>query len=92
MNRNPVLVILNGAAATLGLILVATNVLHVTNLEPEQVAAVTAAVAGVANLVGVAIRQAVTPNGTVEQKVLEAWLVPSPVQPSSEPQTPVTVQ
>lgn len=77
MNSNPVLVILNGLAATVALVLVALNALGVTHLDPGATTAVVAAVAGVCNLVGLAIRAAVVPVGRNAKQVAQALATPT---------------
>lgn len=86
MNSNPVLVILNGLAAAVALVLVATNTTGVTHLDPGATAAVVAAVAGVCNLVGMAIRAAVVPVGVHAEQVAQALATPPPGTPG-----PVTI-
>lgn len=80
MNNNPVLVILNGLAATVALVLVALNALGVTHLDPGATTAVVAAVAGVCNLVGLAIRAAVVPVGVHAEQVAQALATPTRVE------------
>jgi len=77
VNNNPVLVILNGLAAAVALVLVATNTTGVTHLDPGATAAVVAAVAGVCNLVGMAIRAAVVPVGVHAEQVAQALATPT---------------
>lgn len=81
MQKNPVLVILNGLAAALSLVLVATNVTGVTHLDTGQTTAVVAAVAAVCNLVALAIRASVVSPATNAEQVAVALAtpVPSPV-------------
>lgn len=80
MNREPVLVILNGLAAVLSLTLVALNALGVTHLEPGAVAATVAAVTAACNLFAAAIRAAVVPVGVHAEQVAQALATPVPGQ------------
>lgn len=76
MSREPVLVILNGLAAVVGLVLAALVKVDVLQLDAGQVVAITAAVAGVCNLVGLAIRSTVTSPATMARYV--ALTLPQP--------------
>jgi len=89
VNKNPVLIILNGLAAAAGLVLVATNLLGVTHLDAPQTAAVVAALAGVCNLVALAIRAAVVPVETNAEQVAEALATPTPAQLYGTPVWPI---
>jgi len=80
VTREPVLVILNGLAVVVGLVLVALNTLNVTHLEPGAVTAVVAAVAGSCNLLGFAIRAGVTPVAVAGAQVAQALATPTPGQ------------
>lgn len=80
MSREPVLTILNGLAAVVGLVLIALNTLDVTHLEPAAVTAVVAAVAGACNLLGFAIRAGVTPVAVAGAQVAQALATPTPGQ------------
>lgn len=80
MNREPVLVILNGLAVVVGLVLVALNTLDVTHLEPGAITAVVAAVAGACNLLGFAIRAGVTPVAVASAQIATALATPVPGQ------------
>jgi len=77
MQKNPVLVILNGLAAALSLVLVATNVTGVTHLDAAQTTAVVAAVAAVCNLVALAIRASVVSPATNAEQVAVALATPT---------------
>ena len=83
MQKNPVLVILNGLAAALSLVLVATNVTGVTHLDTGQTAAVVAAVAAVCNLVALAVGAAVYSPATHAEDVAAALATPAPGQPQT---------
>ena len=76
MNREPVLVILNGLAAVLSLTLVALNVTGVLHLDAQAVAATVAAVAAACNLLAAAIRAAVVPVGVHAEQVATALATP----------------
>ena len=84
MNKEPVLVILNGLAAVLSLTLVALNLLGVTHLEPAAIAATVAAVTAACNLFAAAIRAAVVPVGVHAEQVAEALATPPPGTPEAQ--------
>lgn len=80
MKHEPVLIILNGLAAVLSLGLAAGNVVGMFDLTAGQIAAIVAFVAGVTNLVGLAIRAAVVSPATAELAVLDAWAATPPAE------------
>lgn len=80
MNREPVLVILNGLAAVLSLTLIALNMLGVTHLDPAAITATVAAVTAACNLFAAAIRAAVVPVGVHAEQVAQALATPTPGQ------------
>lgn len=68
MRSEPVLVLLNGIAGVVNLVLVALVLLSVIPWDGQQVTAVVAAVQGGANLVGAVIRSAVVSPATADSR------------------------
>lgn len=71
MRSEPVLVLLNGIAGVVNLVLVALVVTGVLDMSGEAIAAVVAAIQGGANLVGAVIRAAVVSPRTADLRVAE---------------------
>lgn len=96
MNREPVLIILNGLAGVVSLALVAAIALGLT-LTVAQAAAVVAVVAAFCNLVAAALRGSVISPATHEVAVLNALATPWPTIPGgvnisvAAPEAPVEV-
>lgn len=88
LDREPVLIILSGLAAVLSTLLVATNTLGWTHLEPGQTAAVIAAVAAFCGLVGTAIRGQVYSAETHHVDVIHALMKEPPIVPLPDEDPP----
>lgn len=79
LNREPVLIFLNGIAAAANLVFVALQALGVVDFEGDQITALVAAIQGLALFASLIIRSAVVSPHTNAIEVKEALLTPPPV-------------
>lgn len=81
LNREPVLIFLNGIAAVMNLIFVALQLLGVVDFESDQIVGLVAAIQAVAALASMMIRSAVVSPATNAIEVKEALVTPAPPDP-----------
>jgi hypothetical protein len=85
LNKEPVLIFLNGIAAVANVILVALQALGVVDFEGDQITALVIAIQSVAALASLVIRSAVVSPATNAIEVKEALLTPPPGTPPEFP-------